>query len=222
MKRVDLQALIIKIMTANKRIQRERSRQIAYEIWKDTPSEKENERTPAAFSQIEWGKTALEFVQKELDRIYGKGNADKFTTKGMTDEQLQQIAEAVDRVNNSKMLTAAGRKEQARNNTAQFFMKSPEDVTQREMNILKQLDDKGVLDKMKELNWDYNHLFEALEMVSHFVNREDISLSKKVKFLDALINNKDGLRDRFTTNGRLDYYGPLGAYVNEELAKTGD
>ena len=214
--------LIRQIITANKRIERERSRQISYEIWKEANGGKGSTRTPAAFSQMEWGKTALDFAQKELDRIYGKGNADKFTTKGMTDEQLQQIAEAVDRVNSSKMLTAAGRKEQARNNTAQFFMKAPEDVTQREMNLLKKLDDEGILDKMKELNWDYNHLFEALEMDSTFVNREDIPLERKVKFLDKLVNNKEGLRDRFTTNGRLDYYGPLGAYVNEELAKEGD
>lgn len=217
MNKVDLQALIIKIMTANRRIQRERSRQIAYEIWKDTPSDKENERTPAAFSQIDWGKTALQFVQKELDRIYGKGKADKFTTKGLSDEQLLQLAEAVDRVNNSKMLTASGRKEQARENTARFFMKEADDVTQREMNLLKKLEDTGILDKMKELNYNYNALFDSLIFSLDFVNRSDITLETKVDFLDKLVNNKNGFMEQFMVNGRLDYYGALGEYFGGDI-----
>lgn len=199
-----------KINEANKRIQKERERQIAAEVISEESGE------PINLKRGEWGKKALTFAEKELARLYGKG-ADAFTMEGIeTEEQKESLNAALDRVLASKMLTEKGRREQAKIATANFFGKDPSEVTRKEMNLLARLDQTGLLDKMKELNMQYSILFDALELGSNFANRSDIELKDKIAFLDAFVNNKNGFQEQFTVNGVIDFYGALGEYFGTE------
>lgn len=193
-----------KVSRANRIISRERERQATAETLQEIGAEVKLQR-------LGWGKTALKFAEKEIEKIFGKG-AEAFTLKDATPEQIAKIEEAVERVLESPMLTEKGRREFARENTARFFRKDPEDVTRREMNLLAALDNSGLLDKMKDLGMQYDILFDALQQGSDFANRTDISLQDKVNFLDALVNNKNGFQEQFTVNGAIDYYGALGEY----------
>ncbi len=204
-----LQAMINE---ANKRIEKERERQIAAEVISEQSGE------PIKLKRGEWGRRALNFAEKEITRIYGE-DADLFTLEGIDLEDTQKkqdLIDALNRVISSKMLTESGRREQAKIATANFFKKDPRDVTRREMNLLARLDDTGLLDKMKELNMQYSILFDALDLSSDFANRSDISLAKKIRFLEKLVNNKDGFQDKVTKNGVIDYYGALGEYFGSE------
>ena len=198
-----------KIRKANRRIEKERQRQIAAEVIAEASGE------PVKLKMGEWGKVALNFAQKEIEKIYGKG-AERFSLEGISEDMIADLEAAVDRVLRSPMLTEEGRMEQAKANTANFFHKDPSEVTRREMNLLSRLDETGLLDKMKELNMNYSAVFDSLEMGSDFANRKDISLTDKVNFLDALVNNTNGFQEQFTVNGVIDYYGALGEYFGSE------
>ena len=198
-----------KIRKANRRIEKERQRQIAAEVIAEYSGE------PVKLKMGEWGKVALNFAQKEIEKIYGKG-AERFSLEGISEDMVSDLELALDRVLRSPMLTEQGRLEQAKANTANFFHKDPSEVTRREMNLLSRLDETGLLDKMKELNMNYSAVFDSLEMGSDFANRKDISLTDKVNFLDALVNNTNGFQEQFTVNGVIDYYGALGEYFGSE------
>lgn len=198
-----------KIRKANRRIEKERQRQIAAEVIAEASGE------PVKLKMGEWGKVALNFAQKEIENIYGKG-AERFSLEGISEDMVSDLELALDRVLRSPMLTEQGRLEQAKANTANFFHKDPSEVTRREMNLLSRLDETGLLDKMKELNMNYSAVFDSLEIGSDFANRKDISLTDKVNFLDALVNNTNGFQEQFTVNGVIDYYGALGEYFGSE------
>ena len=198
-----------KIRKANRRIEKERQRQIAAEVIAEASGE------PVKLKMGEWGKVALNFAQKEIEKIYGKG-AERFSLEGISEDMVSDLELALDRVLRSPMLTEQGRLEQVKANTANFFHKDPSEVTRREMNLLSRLDETGLLDKMKELNMNYSAVFDSLEMGSDFANRKDISLTDKVNFLDALVNNTNGFQEQFTVNGVIDYYGALGEYFGSE------
>lgn len=198
-----------KIRKANRRIEKERQRQIAAEVIAEASGE------PVKLKMGEWGKVALNFAQKEIEKIYGKG-AERFSLEGISEDMVSDLELALDRVLRSPMLTEQGRLEQAKSNTANFFHKDPSEVTRREMNLLSRLDETGLLDKMKELNMNYSAVFDSLEIGSDFANRKDISLTDKVNFLDALVNNTNGFQEQFTVNGVIDYYGALGEYFGSE------
>ena len=198
-----------KIRKANRRIEKERQRQIAAEVIAEASGE------PVKLKMGEWGKVALNFAQKEIEKIYGKG-AERFSMEGISEDMVSDLELALDRVLRSPTLSEQGRLEQAKANTANFFHKDTSEVTRREMNLLSRLDETGLLDKMKELNMNYSAVFDSLEMGSDFANRKDISLTDKVNFLDALVNNTNGFQEQFTVNGVIDYYGALGEYFGSE------
>lgn len=202
--------LVKKIRQANRRMERERQRQIAAEVIAEASGE------PVKIKMGEWGKTALNFAEKEVERIAGKGARSFPTTGELSEDMIADLEAAVDRVLRSPMLTEEGRMEQAKANTANFFHKDPSEVTRREMNLLSRLDETGLLDKMKELNMNYSAVFDSLEMGSDFANRKDISLTEKIDFLDALVNNTNGFQEQFTVNGVIDYYGALGEYFGSD------
>lgn len=199
--------LQLKVARANRLIELERQRQITGEILGDAVQMK----------QKEWGATALHFAQKEIRSIFGPG-AEKFTLKGATEAQIRKTEAAVERVLDSKMLTKKGRAEQARSNTAAFFRKDPGEVTHDDMELLSKLDSSGLLDKMKELGFQYSHILESLDMV--MVKQKEnraLTVDEKIEIIQQMVSHADKIETEHKENGVIDYYGALGEFVDEYL-----
>lgn len=197
--------LLLKVARANRLIELEKQRQITGEILGDAVQMK----------QKEWGATALHFAQKEIKAIFGE-DADKFKLKGATEAQIRKVEAAVERVLDSKMLTKSGRKEMIKTNTAAFFRKDPSEVTSSDMELLSKLDSTGLLDKLKELGYQYSHLLEALDMAK-VEKREERSLTvdEKIDIIRQIVNNAGSVEEKHKReDGEIDYYGALGEYLN--------
>ena len=101
-------------------------------------------------------------------------------------------------------------------NTAAFFRKDPTEVTSSDMELLSKLDSTGLLDKLKELGYQYSHLLEALDMAK-VEKREERSLTvdEKIDIIRQIVNNAGSVEEKHKReDGEIDYYGALGEYLN--------
>lgn len=102
----------------------------------------------------EEGRIALQFAQKELDRIYGfNQKAQRLSLSGVTDpEEILKIQEAAERITASKLLTASGRREVEQKRMVTFFGVDRGKITTRERKIWRELTASGGLfDKLHEM-----------------------------------------------------------------------
>lgn len=102
----------------------------------------------------EEGRIALQFAQKELDRIYGYNQkVQRLSLSGVTDpDQILKIQEAAERITASKLLTASGRREVEQKRMETFFGVDRGKITTRERKIWRELTASGGLfDKLHEM-----------------------------------------------------------------------
>lgn len=136
-------------------------------------------------------RVALGYAEKEIQRIFGK-NAEKFTLKGATDQQIRQVEDAVERVNQSRNLTMTGRKAVQREALEGFFQKDYEDIDRHEKMIFDFLTEKDeggrLIDKAKEQG-----LFYAVKDAAQMAPGMSPEHSKE--FLTNYINNIDNAQE---------------------------
>lgn len=204
--------LQLKVARANRLIQAERERQITIETLGEIIGESYKG------DKVKWGKTALEFAEKEIKKIFGP-EAEKFTLKGATEAQIRKTEAAVERVLDSVMLTKKGRAEQERRNTANFYRKDVSEVTQADMDFLKKLDDTGLLDKLKELGYKYAHIIEALNTaIVHKKEGRALTTDEKIDIVRQIVSHAEENEEKHKENGVFDYYGILGEFINENIS----
>lgn len=105
----------------------------------------------------EAGAVALHFAERELSAIYGyNSGVQKLALSGLEDPaQIQKVLDAAERITESKMLSAKGRKEAEQKAIATFFDVDRGKITAKQKKIYRELvTPKGgggnVFEKLKE------------------------------------------------------------------------
>lgn len=132
---------------------------------------------------------SVQFMDKVLNRIYGK-QVKTFSTKDITEAQLQQIEAAIDEMLASPTMTVKGQKDIRNKSLVGFYRKPLEEITAKERKIFDTLLDNGVLDKVKEIAFVHTSILNAALMIA-----PDMSADKTAQAITDWVNNKDGARE---------------------------
>ena len=132
---------------------------------------------------------SVQFMDKVLHKIYGK-KVKTFSTKDVTEAQLQQIESAIDEMLKSPTMTVKGQKEIRDRSLVGFYRKPLDEITNKERRIFDTLVDNGVLDKVKEIAFVHTSILNAALLIA-----QDMSADKTAQAITDWVNNKDNARE---------------------------